>query len=453
MRHVYAPCFMRRKDQGAYTCLMGLETAGHVSPSQARHALAQTFLSHPVMAASLRVSVVSGRPLWIAPLLTEAAAHLVAAIAHRFIDLRGRADAEDSLRASMNDSFAARWNHASGPQIRLDQYALPGGRTMFCLRWLHFLMDAEGAQRLFGEIARLAEESAGSLAGRAQTASNATPNIHRAVDPLLRYSRVTRWRLVGRCFRRLQQGPKLQVRPLHPHVFPRAADHRCLLKSWAPGESQVVRENAKRNTPPGPGLYARHLLACTIRALDRIYARQGVVTDAYLLTMPFHSPRECPAGEGSSSRPIHGNYLVPLTICGRRELVGDRAALGEDILRQYARFTNEQNDILWCAMMWGLGRLRLSMYQALLRLQVGFLPLASGFSYYSEIEPPVRRFLDCRVVNLWGASVVATPPGWNVAFSRFDNRLNLSVTYARPSVPDDLAAQYARWLEEEMFSA
>lgn len=445
-------CFMRRKDQGAYTCLMGLEIVGFVAPARVRRALAQTFLALPVMAASLRVSIVYGRPFWVVPPLTEATAHLAAAVAHRFIDLRGCADAEDRLRASINDSFAARWNHASGPQIRLDQYALPGDRTKFCLRWLHFLMDAEGAQHLFGEIDRLAAEQAGPLAGRALAAPTAESSGRRAVDPLRLHSYAGRWKLAGRCLQRLRQGSGLQAQPLHPQIFPPAADHRCLLRSWSPGECQAVRENAKRTTPPGPGLYARHLLACTIRALDRIYVSQGAVTDVYLLTMPFRMPLGSPVGDGSAPRPIHGNYLVPLTICGRRELVGDRAALGEDILHQYTRFTDDQTDVMWCAMMWALGHLRLSMYQALLRLQIGFAPLSSGFSYYGEIEPPLRGFLGARLRNLWGAATVATPPGWNVAFSRFDNSLNLTLTYARPVIRDALAEQYARWLEEEMFT-
>lgn len=445
-------CFMRYKEQGAYTCLMTLEIEGHVKPERVRQALAGVFLAHPVMAASLRVSVVFGRPFWVVPMLTKSAAQLVAAVAHRFVDLRGQADAEERLRASMDDSFSAEWREASGPQIRLDQYAMPSSRTMFCLRWLHFLMDAEGAQRFFSEMDRLASGNAEASVRSVQGPSAATQAEYQAVDPLRGYSRLARWRLAGRCFQRLRQDYGPGAQPLHPRIFPPAVDHRCLLRSWSPDECQSIRANAQHTTLPGPGLYARHLLACTIRALDRVYARQGVTSDAYLLTMPFRMPLDRQADSSSSTRPVHGNYLVPLTICGRRALAENRSALGEDILRQYKRFTQEGDDVMWCAMMWALGHLRLSMYQALLRLQLGFAPLASGFSYYGEIEPPLRSFLGGRVLNQWGTGAVATPPGWNAVFSRCGDRLNLAITYARPAIPDALAEQYARWLEEEMFA-
>jgi hypothetical protein len=444
-------CFMRHKAQGDYGCFMVLELDGHVDPDRVRQAMAGALLAHPVMAASLRVSVLYGRPYWTVPRLTEADARLAAGIAHRAVDLRNGEDSEGRLHAWMSDSLSAKWSHSYGPLLRLDQYTLPTGRTRFILRWPHFLTDAEGAQRFLAEVERL--DRKGSSPGTdAEGPAPAAAIGVRTVDPLRGYSWLARWWLAGRCFRQLRQPLGAEVKPLRTEIFPPVSDHRCLHRHWDSGRFRTIREKAKAATPPGPGLYARHLVAAAIRALDRVYAGEGVTTGAYVLAMPFRMPLGPEAGTGARSRPIHGNYLVPMSICGRRDLVADRAAMGEDILRQYTRFTEDHRDVTWCAMMWALGRLRLSMYQTLLRLQLGFVPLASGFSYYGETDPPLRRFLGARVLNLYGGGVVASPPGWNLVFSRFDEGLNLSVTYPRPAVSDALTERYIRWIEEEMFA-
>jgi hypothetical protein len=103
--------------------------------------------------------------------------------------------------------------------------------------------------------------------------------------------------------------------------------------------------------------------------------------------------------------------------------------------------------------MWVLAHLRLSMYQAVLRSRSSDIPLASGFSYYREVDPPVSGFGGAKVTSIAGAALVATPPGWNAAFSRFGDDLSLLLTYASPAVPDDLARQYAEHIEEEMFQS
>jgi len=444
--------FMRHKQQGEYVCIMVVETDDHPEPERVRQALARAFVAHPIMAASLRVSWLYGRPYWAIPRLNEVDARIAAALAHRVIDLRHRDDCEEHVQASLDDSLSARWDHSRGPQLRIDQYTLPGRRTRFALRWLHFLMDAEGAQHLLGDIDRLDPEAPQRL-GDAPGRAEAPPSTGmRPVDPLQGLSRASRWRLAGRCLGRMRQPLGFEVKPLSPHIYPPATDHRCRLKTWERSQYEVIRGNAKRTTPPGPGLYARHLIGCTVRALDRVYASQGVTTEAYVLAVPFRTPLGPKDKPDVQPRPVHGNYLVPMTICVRRELAADRSALGEDVLRQYQDFTADRSDAMWSAMMWALGHMRLSMYQALLRLQLGFVPLASGFSCYGEIEPPLRQFLGGRVLNLYGGGVVASPPGWNLVFSRFDDLLNLCVTYPRPAVSDEVTKQYLRWIEEEMFA-
>jgi hypothetical protein len=444
-------CLMKRELQGDYQCLMAVDVEGHVEPQRIQQALALAMTAHPATIAGLRIGLMWGTPYWRLPASIENSAHRAAAMAHRFIDLRDDPDDADRLSQSIHASCAESWDYAAGPQIRLDQYALADGRTRFYLRWPHFLTDAEGAQQFLRDIAHFDKTDSRGCSFPAAPSPQASPADHEMIDPLAERSTTQRIGLFRRALAAMRESPGGRVNSLHPQRFPPAAGHRLLHRHWDDESVGRMHAIAKTAAPAGPGLYARFLVTCVIRALHRVYVQHGVDTDAYVITMPVRVTLPAQAGRASRSRPVPGNYLVPLTIYGRRELIKDTQALGNDILRQYRRFLDDRMDLLWCSVMWMLSHLRLSMYQSLLKLRLGYLPLASGFSYYGEIDPPIRYFGGAKVTNLWGTSLVATPPGWNPAFSRFGRGLNLSLTYACPAVSGELAGQYANYIEEEMF--
>jgi hypothetical protein len=444
-------CLMKRAAQGDYQCVMAVDVDGHVEPDRVRNALAVAMAAHPETMAGLHISLTRGRPYWRLPRSPEDSAPQAAAAAHRFTDLRTEAVDHEHLQRLIQKSLAEQWDYAHGPSIRLDQYALASGSTRFCLRWPHFLTDADGAQQFLRDMGRF--DSGTTPRGDAADlrSSQACPDARDDIDPLAEYSVAQRIRLFRRAMIMMREQQIGRVESLHAQRFPPASGHGLLHRHW---NEQAVREMhalAKSATPAGPGLYARHLIACVMRAIHRVYVERGVQTDAYVITMPFRVRLPERSGEAAPGRPVHGNYLVPLTIYTPREMVRDPRSLGSEILRQYRRFLDERMDVLWCSVMWMLSHLRLSMYQSLLKRVLGGAPLASGFTYYGEIDPPIRSFGGSKVTNIWGTGVVATPPGWNAAFSRFGETLNLALTYARPGVTDELAGQYTDHIESEMF--
>ena len=444
---------MRHKRQGEYLALMVLDVGAHVEPERIRAALARAMIAHPVMMADLRVSLLTGRPYWRIPRNLEESAARAAELVHAGHDLRDAADWAARLQQMIDASLSCRWPFSPGPPLRLDQYLLPDGRTRFCLRWPHFLMDADGAQLFLREVARLDAPRTGPPSAPAEFASAHQPPGTAPLDVLAGCSLPARLRLLRRGLAAQRRDPAVKIGNLYPSLYPPAAAHRLLHRVYAPEQVRRMQTRAQQLAPPGPGLYARYLAACTFRVLDRLYAERAVSTDAYLMTLPRRVALPVREGGGPAVRPVWGNYLVPLTLTALRGHVGDRRALGEDLLRQYQSLLEDRADASLWAMMWAVSRLRVGMYQAMMRLERGFAPMASGFSFYGEIDPPVRTFGGAEVLNLFGAGLAATPPGWNLAFSRFRDRLNVSLTYNLPAVPDDLARRYLDDLEHEVFTA
>jgi len=437
---------------GGSLAYMLLETDGHVDVDRAREALAAAMSAHPVTVSTLRVSIFSGRPFWETPVSPEAAARRAINRAFSCDDLREASGGvaasaaerrwQERLEQLCLQRYVPRWDLDGGPNLRLEQYILPGGRTRFRLLWPHFLMDAEGAQWFFREIDRCFGEGSSS-------ANAAPPPDKTRIDILEGRSLVERVRLFRRGFSLQTEAKGLKILPLVSAGERKIESLGLIHRHWQASELAEVHAAAKRETPAGPALYARHLATCVIRALHRLHVEQGVESDGYLVTFPMR-----PAGGANLDvRPVAGNYLVSPVLCGRREQALDRKKLGETILRQLEEYRSGQGDSSQWAMVWAASFLRASYYDWIFRLPLGFERLGSGFSYYGEITPPLRSFCGAPVVNFLGGGPLGTPPGWNPVFSRWKDRLNLSLTWNRPHIADDLASRYAAMIEDEMFSA
>ncbi|MBN2561267.1 MAG: hypothetical protein JXQ75_10095 [Phycisphaerae bacterium] len=443
-------CLMRSKSQGGYLAFKFVDVEGDIAPERIREALAGAMLAHPVTMAPLKISIGMGKPYWRIPARPEEFAPHAAARAHSYDDLRNEKNALTRMQDLIHARCLHRWAVATGPSVRLDQYALPDNRTRFCLRWPHFLMDADGAQQFLAEISRFDRDNSPST----QLAPQRLPTDLRAddetIDVLAGRSTVQRFRLFCRGLAELRSQADPDVTLLHPRSYTAVAEHRLLHRCWNRESVQNMQSNARQLAPPGPARYTRFLAACTIRALHRIYTQCGVETDAYLISLPMRAITLDQEGRIRRDRPVCGNYLISTTLCGRKEHVHDKRALGDDIQRQFQVFLRSQADpVLW-AMMWMLSLSRASMYKLLLKLRLGFVPLASGYSCYGEIDRPLRVFGGAKVTNVWGAGLTTTPPGWNPVFSRFKDKLNLSLTYNCPAVSDELARRYVDCIEEEM---
>lgn len=430
---------------------MMMDLNGQVDPDRLRGILRNTLAAHPVLMARLKTSLLSGRPYWRLPDDRIAAAEIAAEEAHVFEDLRADEDGREKMRSLCQDRYLPGWNLKSGPQIRLEHYALPWNRSAFCLRWPHVLMDAGGAMWFLAELARFGDLDEHATPDDIPPPPNGPLPDDACIDPLAGLPLNRRLSLFVSSFAAQRRHGRCRVETLFEGAAPRYCDQRFIHREWDAERFRRVRENARRWTPPGPGLYARYLAACVFGALHRIFVDRGVKTEVYLITLPMNIIDIRPSGRPGAARPIPGNYLVSPTLRARREIVADRAALAEDIFRQVNAYLETETPLKQWALIRAASVARASVYQWLMRLPLGLEALSSGFSYYGEIARPLRLFCGAEVTNLWGASPLPTPPGWNPAFSKFGDQINLSLTYARPAIDDALAHRYVDLIEEEAF--
>lgn len=444
---------MERRGEPGYIPFMTLDLDGHIEPARLRATLARGFIAHPVLMSPLRLSRVRGRPYWLIPEDIAGAARTAADKMHTHVDLQGCDDWLATLEATCQQRCLPTWDIERGPQFALEQYTLPSDQTRICIRWPHALADAMGAMLFLAELSRLGAE--GPSQPGAQTPCG-PPLVRRdddALDPLEGQSLLNRLRLFSKSFSKARAHGSLRTRCLLPDSLPPFGDLRYLHRRWDAETFGAIRENAKRVTPAGPGLYARYMAVCTIRALHRIFTEQGVESEAYLITLPSPIAGAGPRFPDEPARPVPGNYLVSPTLVGRRDLVGDKRALGEDLTRQVAAYHASRTPLKQWAMAWLAGTMRASVYQRVLKLPFAFEALSSGFSYYGEIDPPTRTLCGATITNMWGSGPALTPPGWNPAFSKFGDGLNASLSYARPAISDGLAARYFALIEEEALAA
>lgn len=430
----------RTTGNGANTFLV-IEVAGHPNHAQIRRALAETLVAHPTLSAPLRVSLLTGWPGW-RPITVQERIEVLLQQAYTFEDLRSEVDARCRLETLLRERSKPEWNLTTGgPHIRLEQYALPENLSVFCLRWPHFVMDAEGAQLLLAEIGDYSSQSTG-------------PSVpDQPLDILAGISLRARWRLFRQGFALNPDMRQVKVRPLIAAPSGRLENYGLHQRSWRGDDYQRIKARAESLTPPGSGLYARFFACGLIRALHAVFQRQGVSTGGYLITFPMRVPLRPECLRGRSRRPFLGNYLVSPILCARRELVEDRTALAADLQRQLRQYYEVGGDLQQWAMAWMASFLRASMYPWLLKLPLGFEALSSGFSYYPAFADPPLSFCGCPATEVWGGGPLGTPPGWNPVFMRYRDRFNYTLTWNRPDIPDEFAALFTAEIEREVLSS
>jgi hypothetical protein len=424
--------------QTGHVTIMVMDVEGEIEPARLRAAVARAMQVHPILRARIRYNWLKGKPVWVTddvskPNGSDVAGHVVTCL-----DWRDRAEWETSASEWIAECYHRPIDVWRGPPVRVDYCAGPEGRGKICLRWPHALMDAEGAQWLLSEIDRMDE-------GGGHGPSDAIPPQllpdGDEIDVLAGRSLRER---VG-LFRKALNIRRDEGRAAGPPASgggESVGAPRLYVRVFEPAEVERIEQNARATCPPGQGIYARYLASCVLRSLHSVYTSRGVSADAYLITLPISARPPGP-------RPMHGNYLVALTFCGRRERMTDARSLAYDLHEQLAQFQTEGLAEANWALLWTVGLMRSWQYRLLLRLPIGLQRYASGFSYYGEIDPPLRRFVGARVSNLWGATPLSAPPGWNPAFSRFGDRINFTLTWLDGYIADDLAGAFAAGIERE----
>lgn len=437
---------MRSRSEGGNIAMMSMDLDGRIDPVHLKEALRLAYIAHPVLMAELRLSLFKGCPYWKLPNDVERRSVESCDAAFFYDDFRKSPNGLELADALFASRYGPNWRLKAGPQMHVEQYDLPGDQTRICIRWPHLLMDAEGAMWFLAELMRFGNDH--RTGAPAHEGSNGLHHDAELIDPLAGRSFFSRVGMTIDGLRSLK-APKEHIATLFDDGKPPFRDQRIIHRAWSGERFQQFRNLAKQYAPDGPGPYAKYLAACTILALHRIFTGQGIQTDAYLITMP-HSV-SARATTGPATRPLQGNYLVSPTLRGARELVEDKSALATDIARQIEAYERADLPIKQWAISWAASFSRAGFYQMLMRLPLGLEALSSGFSYYREIRAPLDSLCGAKIRNLWGTGPLPTPPAWNPVFSVFGDTLNLGLTYARPAISDELAEQYVRAIENEMF--
>lgn len=430
--------------QGGNIPYMTVEAEGHANPDAVRLAFQSALEAHPAIISGLRTSITTGRPYWRTPSerLLNTSAVSAALLNYQHIDLRLQPDWLAAYETHFTGHYVTTWQPRVGPQVRLEQYSLPGDQSRFVIRWPHFAMDAEGAQWFLSELDRVSNSS------NPESPKELTPD-HEVIDVLAAHSLRERLHLFRKGFSAIPEDRPFKMRPLATTPLGEIK-YGVLHRLWDATTSTRILENVNKRAPYGPARHARFVAAAVFRALHDLYAARHIQTEALMITLPLRVTLRDKQDRPIRRRPLPGNYLVAPTICVARDRAGSWEAIGEDIQRQLKAYREASGDLAQWAMMWMASRLRASLYPLIFKLPSGFEKLCSGFSYYGEIAQPIRQLAGCRVTNVYGGGPLPVPPGINPVFSRFGDRLNLSLTWARPAIPDDLAQQYADLIERHL---
>lgn len=425
---------------------MIVELEGEIEASAMKAALTRALSRHPVLVGGVGMSLFRLRPFWQVGDGREAEAEEAAARAYQFDDLRSKADAGAALEEMCEARYGGAWYRSSGPQVRLEHYAMPQGRTRLVLRWPHYLMDAEGAQLFLA-----------SLGDEPPTVAAHTGDKHAVLLPDHQTPRVLKdysWlKLIGMIRRGMGAGRALKnVGAQHeiPDSKARFGGYAVLHRHWDGEVFTQMRAAAKRLTPGGPAMFSRFLAAAVCRAQQRLHVERGGRAEAFFITFPMRVGFSRPDGRLFERRPLVGNYLVAPTLRVLETETTDRAVLSAEILRQVEAFLAASGDIAQWALLELAALWHAWFYHLIFKLPLSVNRCSSGFSYYGEIKGHLRTIGNARVKNIWGGGPTTTPPAWNPVFSKFGEQLNLSLTYSRPTIGDDLARRYAELIEDEL---
>jgi hypothetical protein len=426
---------MKRRGYPGATALLAMDIVGRLESADVVSALRRAMELHPTTAGAAAVSFWRRWPIW---------RHTRGPVQPDYLyeDLSGEADWVAAAEKLPQERLSLWWDTSQPPLVRLDHYRGPHGQHRLCLRWPHALMDAGGGQYFLAEMSRLGDSKPSQLP------DHLLPDTE-LVDPLADFGPLGRARLLAQWVR--QRDPRVRVpnASLYDRLPERTSESRrlrCLHRAWSAEMVERLRRNARRIAPSGPGLHSRFLAGCVLRAVHQMHREHGCALPVYHLVFPMGFP-------GLARRPIVGNYLMSPSFRVTADRIADKRALAEDIDRQLCKYLEQRSYLAEWALHRLTAQLRASQYRRLVEYHLRDQPVATGFAFIGEVDPPIRRFLGAEVTNLWAAGVFNIPPGWNPTFFRFRDRLNLGLAWPEGAFPAAVVQRYADLMEQEAFES
>lgn len=422
---------LQRSAKDATVCrfkaTMGFDVAGEIASDDLRARMLDALGGMPVLAGRLRYSKVFARPAWE---VGEPAS--IIEDAYRFEDLTSASDPIAAAEASVERAASGAIDLSRPPILRL-HHLRTREFDRVVLAWPHPLMDGQGGYEVLRRIG-----GAKDAAGGQSIESAPTRRLPFEKPPGLRSVRAFRGFLAQRAVSRIQTKlpPLGKIDPAEQVRFARRLNDS--------GSFETIATMAKRLTPGGPGLYARYLAACTIRALRRLYDNHGWHTPNYAISFPMR-----PGGMSAVNQPL-GNYLVAAALQVPHDVALDWPRLGEAIARQVTAFSTTGADKDQWELLGAAGMMRPGQYHAMMKSSVAMTPLISGYSYFqAEDDQPVEQFAGRPIVRTLFGGMATVPPAWNPVFWRHGPRITMTLAWPVGFIDDALAIEFADLIEQE----
>jgi len=419
--HFYA---LQRTATDAMTCrfkaAMGFDVSGAVSGEALQQAMHTVLRTIPVLGGRLQFSTLLARPAW------EIGEPSSIQDVYRFEDADGADEGDVAANAAMERAASGAIDLSRPPIVQLHHIRARAFDRVL-LTWPHPLMDGEGG---YAVLRRLNEALGHGAAIRAPAVSD-HPVSSPAGSFFARQIRAVRG------FRDQRRISRIQTTQPPSGPVDASGRVRLIRRLGTEGDFNVITAAAKRLAPPGPGLYARHLAACTIRALRRLYDSHGWSTPEYAVSFPMR-----PGGAAVGELPL-GNYLVAAALHVPHADALNWARLGDVIAEQVSTFSREGHDLDQWALLCASARFRPGQYHAAMKSSVAKTPLISGYSYFqAEDATPLEHFAGHSILRDLFGGVVTIPPGWNPAFWRHGRRITLTMAWPVGYFADALAKEY-----------
>jgi len=415
-----------------FKAAMGFDVGGVVAPAELKTGLSRVLGEMPVLAGRLRFSPILARPQWTVD-------HALPAIEdiYKFEDVNDRPDAIVAADMAMEGAASGSIDLSRSPIIRLHHIRTREFDRVL-LVWPHPLMDGQGGYEVLRRVATGIEIDKLPKSGKANDGVAAFSQMGIAE----RLSRAIRGYRAQRAVSRIQT----QLPITGP--VDTAGRVRFARRLGQPNSFEIIAAAARRLAPSGPGLYARHLAACTIRALRRLYDNHGWTTPNYAISFPMR-----PSGLSAAAQPL-GNYLVAAALNVSHDVAFDWPRLGDEIAKQVSAFSTSGADLNQWALLGASSRMRPWQYYAVMKSSVAMTPLISGYSYFqAEGSNPIEQFAGRPIVRTLFGGVVTIPPGWNPAFWRHGSHLAMTLAWPVGFIADELATEFADLIESEALGA
>lgn len=415
-----------------FKAAMGLDVGGAIASDELTARLSHVLSDIPVLAGRLRFSPILARPQWAVGDALPPIKDI-----YRFEDVIDQHDAVAAADAAMERAASGPIDLSRSPIIRLHHIRTREFDRVL-LVWPHPLMDGQGGYEV---LRRMATDKNKDTSVKASDGGEGASVLSR-MGMVERGSRAIRGYRAQRAVSRIQT--KLPV----TGSADAAGRVRFARRLSQPNSFDVVAAAAKRLTPPGPGLYARYLAACTIRALRRLYDHHGWKTPNYAISFPMR-----PGGISAAAQPL-GNYLVAAALQVTHDVALDWPRLGDEVAKQVNAFSTSGADLDQWALLGASSRLRPWQYYAVMKSSVAMTPLISGYSYFQAEDPnPIEHFGSQPIVRTLFGGVVTIPPGWNPAFWRRGSHLAMTLAWPAGFIADELAIEFADLIEAEALGA